>query len=254
MTFNFKNGKMIAVIKNNRKKGNKIVLVDANDKNGYESISLPENEKFEPVVDPDGRSITYICGASGSGKSTLARSMIDKFHILFPESPIYMFSRLTKDPAFDDLESKQILTRIPINNDLVEKPVDIINDMEEWSMIIFDDIDTITDKKQLAALNNIKSQILEIGRHKNLYLIVTSHLITTGDRNATRTMMNEMSSLVIFPRGGGSAYQQRYALKNYLGMNNKQIDDILGTSDSRWVFISKNYPQYVLTEKQCYVI
>lgn len=254
MTFNFKNGKMVAIIKKQGRRDNKIVLIDANDKDGYESIELDEDEKFEPVLDSDGRSITYICGASGSGKSTLARSLIDKFHVLFPESPIYMFSRLTTDPAFDDLESKQILTRIPINDDLVEKPVDIIKDMEEWSMIIFDDIDTVTDKKQLVALNNIKSQILEIGRHKNLYLIVTSHLITTGDRNATRTMMNEMSSLVIFPRGGGSAYQQRYALKNYLGMSNNQVDDILATQDSRWVLISKTYPQYILTEKNCYVI
>lgn len=254
MTFNFKNGKMVAIIKKQGRRDNKIVLINAEDKDGYEFIELDETEKFEPVLDSDGRSITYICGASGSGKSTLARSMIDKFHILFPNSPIYMFSRLTKDPAFDDLESKQILTRIPINNELVQNPVDIIKDIEQWSMVIFDDIDTIADKKQLTALNNIKSQILEIGRHKNIYLIVTSHLINSGDRNATRTMMNEMSSLVIFPRGGGSAYQQRYALKNYLGMNNKHIDEILDTSDSRWVLISKNYPQYVLTEKQCYVI
>lgn len=252
MSLNFDNGKAIAIFNDKNKK--KILLVDPNIRNKYSKIKLDKNSNFEPLIDPDSRNITYICGASGSGKSTLARSLIEKFNIIFPNSPIYIFSRLNSDPAFDDLEKKKIIIRIPINENFLEKTIDVNEDIEKNSMVVFDDIDTINDKKILNVLNNIKMQILEVGRHNNIYFICTSHLINGNDRNSTRTMMNEMHSLVIFPKGGGSAYQQKYALKNYLGLNNKEINKIINTKDSRWVLLSKNYPQYVLTQKKCYLI
>lgn len=254
MSINFDDqGKVVAMIKN-KNKVNEIVSIDSNIQKGIKKIKLHDNDEFVPVLDTECRSIVYICGASGSGKSTFARTLVDNFHTMFPKSIIYMFSRLSSDPAFDDLETKKIIIRIPINNDLIESQIDVINDIEHGSMVIFDDIDTISDKKLMNVLNNIKLQILEIGRHKKIYCIVTSHLINTGDRNSTRTMMNEMSSLVIFPKGGGSVYQQKYCLKNYLGLSNDQISSIIQTSNSRWVLISKNYPQYILTQKKIYMI
>lgn len=255
MTLNFDNGKMIALIKNKNKKNNKILMIDDNNnKKNVKRIHLADEYIYDPLLDNETRSITYICGASGSGKSTFAKSLIEKFNILFPENNVYLISRLETDPAFDELERKNIIIRIPVDEDLAHQSVDIIRDIPENSMVVFDDIDTINDKKLINVLNNMKLQILEIGRHKKIYCIVTSHLINTNDRNSTRTMMNEMSNLVIFPRGGGSAYQQRYCLKNYLGLSKNEIDNILGTTDSRWVLISKNYPQYILTEKLCYLI
>lgn len=251
MSLNLKDGKMIALLHD---KKNKILFIDEHDQSGYKKIKLDGDSYLEPVLDDRGRSITYICGASGSGKSTMTRGLIINFNMMFPDSQVYLFSKVNTDPAFDDLEKKKIITRIPIDNQLVTDPINVLEDIEQWSLVIFDDIDTITDKNILKAVNNIKMQILEIGRHRNIYCIVTSHLITTSDRAGTRTMMNEMHNLVIFPKGGGSVYQQRYCLKNYLGFNNKQIDDILNTSDSRWVWISKNYPQYVLTQKRCNII
>lgn len=254
MPLTFKDGKMVALIKS--KKKNRVLMVedkgvpdDANSK-----LKLIDDDKYEPLLDPDTRSITYICGASGSGKSTVTKGLIEKFHDMFPDSPVYLFSRLLEDPAFDGLEKKGIITRIPINDNLVENPIDVTSDIEHGSLVVFDDIDTINNKPMMEVLKNIKSQILEIGRHNKIYCIVTSHLINTNDRNSTRTMMNEMSNLVIFPQGGGSAYQQRYCLKNYLGLGKNEIDTIMNTRNSRWVLISKNYPQYVLTEKICYLL
>ncbi len=254
MSLNFDDGKMIAVIQNKNKNNEDILYVDVNIKNKFEKVLLGKNDFFLPVLDVGGRSITYICGASGSGKSTLANDIMTNFNILFPQSNIYIFSRLKTDPAFAELEKNESVVRVPIDEKLIEYPIDIIEDIEDFSLVLFDDIDTIFDKKLLSVVNNIKSQILEIGRHKNIYCIVTSHLINSSDRNSTRTMMNEMSNLVIFPKGGGSVYQQKYCLKNYLGFNAKQVDKILNQEDTRWVFISKNYPQYILTQKLCYLI
>lgn len=251
MSLTLKDGKMIALIHD---KSDKLLFVNDSNTKGYKRISMDGKSCLEPILDDRGRSITYICGASGSGKSTMAKGLITNFNRMFPESQVYLFSKVSTDPAFDDLEKQKIITRIPIDEQLAIEPINVLEDIEEWSLVIFDDIDTIIDKNILKAVNNIKLQILEIGRHKNIYCIVTSHLITTSDRAGTRTMMNEMHNLVIFPKGGGSVYQQRYCLKNYLGFNNRQIDEILNTSDSRWVWISKNYPQYVLTQKKCEII
>lgn len=248
MSLSLKDGKMIALIHD---KKDRILYVNDADTNGYKTIVLDERGYMEPLLDDRGRSITYICGASGSGKSTVTRGLVINFNIMFPKSQVYLFSKVNTDPAFDDLEKKKMIIRIPIDQQLVTDPINVLEDIDEKSLVIFDDTDTITDKNILKAVNNIKMQILEIGRHRNIYCIVTSHLINTNDRAGTRTMMNEMHNLVIFPKGGGSVYQQRYCLKNYLGFNNKQINEILNTSDSRWVWISKNYPQYVLTQKRC---
>lgn len=248
MSLSLKDGKMIALIHD---KKDRILYVNDGDKNGYKTIVLDEKAYMEPLLDDRGRSITYICGASGSGKSTVTRGLVINFNVMFPKSQVYLFSKVNSDPAFDDLEKKKIIIRIPIDQQLVTDPINVLEDIDEKSLVIFDDTDTITDKNILKAVNNVKMQILEIGRHRNIYCIVTSHLINTNDRAGNRTMMNEMHNLVIFPKGGGSVYQQRYCLKNYLGFNNKQIDEILNTSDSRWVWISKNYPQYILTQKRC---
>ena len=254
MSFNFKDGKMIASINDKNGKSKDILFIDTNNDNGYDKIILENDNKFLPIFDDSGRSIVYICGASGSGKSTLASELIKNFNILFPESNIYIFSRLNSDPAFDKLEKNGVIIRIPIDNTLIDDPIDVINDFDEYSLVLFDDVDTINDKKILSALNNVKLQILEIGRHKNIYCIITSHLINGSDKNNNRTIMNEMSSLVIFPKGGGSVYQQKYYLKNHLGFNNKQIDKIINSKNTRWVYICKNFPQYVLTQQICYLI
>lgn len=251
MSFNINSeGKIISLIKG-KKKTNLLCLDD--NKDGYNKVKLDDNSFFIPSIDDKSRAIYYICGASGSGKSTISRKIIDTFVKAFPDKPVYMFSRLDKDPSFDSLVNKNIMIRIKVDESLITEPIDVINDIEKCSMVIFDDIDTISDKKILNALNNIKLQILEIGRHNKIYCIITSHLINTNDRNSTRTIMNEMTHLIIFPNGGGSAYQQRYCLDKYIGFNKKQINEIIGTKNSRWVLISKNYPQYILTEKICYL-
>ena len=61
-----------------------------------------------------------------------------------------------------------------------------------------------------------------------------------------------MQSLTVFPKSG-SSQQIRYCLKQYYGLNNKQINAILSLP-SRWITIYKNYPMCVLYEKGAFVI
>jgi hypothetical protein len=278
MSINFKKGRMVAYI-DGGKFDNELLYIDdkrksydnssdedsSDDSSEYESSSSENSNednmyvgkefkikkgKMEPIIDPLIRSIDYICGKSGSGKSTFARSLALNYSRMNPKNPIYLFSVLPKDPAFDDLVPKYI-KRVPINENLIN--LDFENDFNnKGSLVIFDDVDTENNKDIAKAISSLKEKIMELGRHKKISMIIISHLINpkrkTGSTNNVQTIMNEMTSLVIFPHGG-SRKQQSYCLENYLGYSNKEIKTILNMK-SRWIQLSNTYPQYILTERK----
>jgi len=251
MSFSLTKGTPIAYI-DGGKFSNKVVRV-TQDKNGSKSFQLPSG-KFEPLLDPQSREVIYIAGPSGAGKSTLTKLLSEVYNELFPNSPIFLFSKLKNDKAYDDLEKNGIITRVVIDERLIENPIEILDDISptEGALFIFDDTDTINDKKILDQITKLKRDIMEVGRHNNIYSIQTSHLINGINKNECRNIMNELHKLIIFP-GSGGYKQQKYVLENYWGLDKKQIKKILKT-DSRWLCISKNYPQYVLTDDECYIL
>lgn len=251
MSLNFKSGIPIAYI-NGGKLDSKILYVDQK-KEGIKDINLTKG-KFEILMNPKTREIIYVAGPSGVGKSTLSRSLIEVYNEMFPDSQIFLFSKLSDDEAFNDLEKDGTICRVVLDQRIVEEPIEILDeiDPDEGALFIFDDTDTINDKNILQQINNLKRDIMEVGRHNNIYSIQTSHLINGTSKNDTRYILNELSKMIIFP-GSGGYKQQRYVLENYWGLNKKQIEKLLSTN-SRWLCISKNYPQYVLTETECYLL
>jgi hypothetical protein len=210
------------------------------------SITLRQGE-FEHIPSFEDRVI-YIAGPSGSGKTTYAGKYIDKYLKLNKKAKFFVFSLLEHDEGIDYLKPH----RVKITEDLVENPIDIQREIAANAIILFDDIDNIQEKKLQMAVNKIKGQILEIGRHKNIRIVVTSHLINPNERAAARTLLNEMNTLTVFP-SAGSSYQIEYTLKRYLGFSPNQIKEILKTK-SRWVTIFKSYPQIVLSVNQAVLV
>ena len=156
--------KIIAVIHDNKKgkhQTNDILAIDVDSSEGDPMI-LKGSKVFEPVNDPATRKINYIAGASGSGKSTFAKKLIIKHSLMFPEAPIYILSRLDNDPAFDKLEADGMLIRIPIDEEFVEQPIDMLEDIPEGSLVVFDDIDTFRNKETVNVINNLKLQIFKL--------------------------------------------------------------------------------------------
>lgn len=232
------------------KKKSKGALLYLDSKNDDEYQRPISNVKLEPRLNPYERTVSYIAGPSGSGKTTYALDIIKPYVALFPEKPFYLFSRTDykEDPAYKGLKPIQIM----INENMLKYPIDITKELAGGSIVMFDDCNTIREDSLRKAVEHLINDILEVGRKLDITIVLTSHLVIPNEKKSARTILNEIQQLTVFPRCG-SSQQIRYCLKTYFGLSNKQIDDILKLK-SRWVTISKSYPNYVMYEKGCFIL
>lgn len=227
--------------------GGCLLCCDDDDDDIGQSMELIDG-KLEPIPNPDQREVPAICGPSGSGKSTYSSIYVENFKNIFPEKEFYLFSRGDSDPVLDRLHPNRIL----IDDSLIKDPIDITKELTGGVIIVFDDVTTIRDNKVKKEIEKLMMDIMEVGRKLDIYIVVTNHLVIPSDKNFARTFMNELTSLTVFPKSG-SSQQIRYALKNYFGLNNNQINEILELP-SRWVTIFKNYPMCVMYELGAYIL
>jgi hypothetical protein len=201
-----------------------------------------------PNADKDQRDLLYICGKSGSGKSVFTRSYVKNYLRANPSHKCYIFSQVESDKAFDDLKR---CYRVIIDSEIINEENGTCNiGTEELknSLVVLDDIDTIGSKKILNAIYELENRILETGRHFNIYMCRTSHLITKGHKS--RTVLNEASKVVLFLNGCPSGSTRNY-LRSHHGMNNKQINKLYNIK-SRWIMINNNFPSYILSQYGVY--
>ena len=213
-----------------------------------EFISDPDS--ISPMMSVDERTVAYIGAPSGAGKSTVASNLIRNWIKTHNPDEVYIISRsdYRDDKAFEGLNLKQI----KITTKLIENPIDITNMVQGDTLMVFDDIGTIQEKKLKEAVEKLICDILETGRKYKIWVIVTNHLLIPQDKKFARCMLNEMQSLYVFPRAGGKQ-QIRYILKTYYGMDKDQINEIVERTN-RWVRIEKTYPQFVMTDDEAYLI
>lgn len=248
-TLNFdKVGRPLAKIEGGQL-ANKIVSVAPQEEEGqkrtYKHIELPQGSKFQLVPNTTKeREIIYICGPSGSGKSTFTSNYIKEYKKKFKGGDIYLFSALSEDEVLD----KHGVKRIKLSPALITDKLTSA-DFED-ALVIFDDIDVISDKKIREAVISVLNSVLEVGRHFKTYCIITNHLPTAG--KDTRRVLNEAHEIVYFPHSG-SMKGINYLLKEYVGFDNNEIKAIKKLK-SRWCCIFKNYPQLAMTERNLWLL
>lgn len=237
------NVEWICEIKSKNK--SKIVCVKSDSDRGMKVIKAT-NEEIYPLPDPNIRQVLYIAGPSGSGKSFYVSKYIANYQKLFPKNEVIIFCRVTDDPAFKDLKVKYIL----LDENIYLDPIDPVKELEDC-LIIFDDCDTLPDKRVKYALDKLKNDIMEVGRKRKIYIAITSHLINKG--NETKTVMNEAHLITFFPQGG-SLRNIKYLLEQYIGLDKKQMKFLLSLPNTRWITIKKTYPQLCFYEHGCFML
>jgi len=251
MAFNLDNvGRPVCKIEGG-KYNNKIVSLFTEDdpdiSKRFNSLKLT-GAKFHvlPDIDPvqeKQRDILYITGPSGSGKSTYTANYMQKYKRILKNNPIYLFSALSEDSVLDEYNPQRIL----IDERMITEPF-AVEDFKD-SMVIFDDIDVISDKNIKEAVYQLLNEILETGRHHNVTAIVTNHLPTNGQN--TKRCLNESKYITYFPFSGSSR-AVKYLLTEYLGLDKKDIERIKKTK-SRWATIYTRYPNFCITETEMFI-
>lgn len=214
-------------------------------KKSLTSFDCAPNEHLQIIPNRDKeRSVWYISGQSGSGKSYYMNKLIQEYHSMFPKKSIYLFSLLKTDPSI----TLKSIKRIELNEKFVQ--TDLTLDDFEDSLIIYDDVDTISQSAIKAKLMRILDQILQCGRHKRISMVYISHLPCNG--KDTRLILSEANFLTIFPRSMGSR-AIRYLLSEYFGLSKQQVSKIKKL-DSRFITLCRTFPMVILYDTGAYLL
>jgi len=204
-----------------------------------------EDGQMSVVPRGDSRSVFYVTGASGSGKSVFVSNLLAEWCHKHPDGQVYFISRLDSDTAFEDLP----IQRVKVDESLVTEPL-TVDEFPENCFVVYDDIDTIPNKAVSEAVQALLRDMLEVGRHKNISVAVTSHLATNYSK--TRTILNEAHFVVCFAHGS-SAQAIKYIMKTYCGLDNDDVKKLLKLP-SRWVCVRRHYPPAVVYGGGAYLI
>lgn len=207
-------------------------------------VEIEDNGKLYPVPTGEPERI-YISAPSGAGKSTFIANYMKEARLINPSLKIYIFSKVKSDPAFSGIKK---LHQVVLDADFIASET-VAEDLKN-SLVIFDDYTQIADKALLKAVEKLRDDVLECGRHSNISVLVTSHI--ASNYNSTRRIIQESTAFVFYPRAG-STYQTNRFLKLYVGLDNKQIERVMRLP-SRWVMINLMYPKYILHEHGAFVL
>ena len=252
MSLNFDDiGRELAIVEGGTKNKNKTISIASSEKDEEEckktfrAVVLQDGQKFQQIPNTKTeREILYITGASGSGKSTYIASYCKQYKKAYPDNDIYVFSALNEDSSLDVIKPK----RIKIDERMITDPL-TVDDFKD-SLVIFDDIDVIGDKKLRESVYQCLNALLETGRHTKSSVCISNHLPTAG--KDTRRVLNECHAVIYFPHSG-SAKALKYLLTEYLGLDKVSMAKIKKLK-TRWCCVFKNYPSIAMTEKNIWLL
>lgn len=209
----------------------------------FTNIIVDENVTKLPQVDEGDHEILFVTGPPKSGKSYFINEQVKIYKKLNPDNDVILFTRLTSDDTLDE----GLYTRVVISPEMLKNPYKL----EELanSLLIFDDIETSEYKKVSDYIFSLLNDVIKNGRHEHISVIVSNQETCMGAK--TKTILANMSGLVIFPRSG-SVYSMTRVLKVYMGLSPYQINRVLNLP-SRWVYLNRQYPQHVIYEHGVYM-
>ena len=209
-----------------------------------EILTSDTEERFQPLprILTNQRNAVFISAPSGSGKSWFTANYVKELRKLKGrgKKKVYLFSASQdEDPAYKDIPK---FLKIDLYNPrLGEIDVNIFKD----SIVVYDDWDSHPNSQVVTFLFKFLKALLERGRKLNIDVVSIVHDTLQGAK--TKPIIFESTNYVLFPRASYSTTSK--FLKAYMGFSSDEVK-ALRKLDTRTVYISKQAPQYIISDKE----
>ena len=169
---------------------------------------------------------------------------------MYPKNPIYLISYLKHDETLDAYKK---ITRIDVfQQDFLDECLDIDLEVDfKDSFVIFDDVDSIVNKKTKEKIYGFLNKMLRIGRHCGLSVAYSGHeLYHSHELNA---ILNESMTITFFPKFLNFK-KMHYLLERYFGLSKEQITKIRAIKDTRPITYIKGSEKVILSDTRCFIL
>jgi hypothetical protein len=233
---------------------NKIIsnLILSESEDYAEDVGLDDNHKFmiapRPLKEKE-RSVLFVAGESGAGKSYFIKQYAMNYKKMFPKNPIFLISYLDRDETLDSYDE---IKRIDCFTEefLSEcETIDIDNEFGD-SFVIFDDIDSISNKKEKAIIYGLLNKMLRIGRHYNTSVAYLGHELYAN--HELKGILNESHSITFFPRFLNFK-KLKYLLEEYFGLEKDKVAKIRALKDRNVTYI-KGTDKVIVSDTRAFIL
>jgi hypothetical protein len=239
-----------AIIKNEDETVGSISYDD--DKNGLDDIELEDNFRFQLTPRPlkeKERTTLFVAGEAGAGKSYFVRNYAELYAKMFPKNNIYLISYLDEDETLDAF--KKIIRLNAFNAEFLDECMDLdIKTEFSDSLVIFDDIDCVVNKKTKEKIYGLLNKMLRIGRHFQISVAYIGHELYHS--NDLKAILNESQTITIFPKFLNFK-KLKYLLETYFGLSKEQIQKIRSLKDRSVTYI-KGADKIILSDTKCFIL
>ena len=213
-----------------------------------------ENVFLKPVYDTTKLRTNHICtlfGSSGAGKSWKVNDMLMRNPCIQSHQcpSIFLFSSVGgDDPSYAPIRKfydMKFFWKDPRDLD----PEDLnIKNYEDRTILVFDDINSLSDIRIRKQVIKFRETCLEIARHSSLGIVSTEHLM--HNRAATQRLRNSSAYLVLYPRNGSKAIDDVF--ENHFNLNRHERHSLITKCkrEGRAQFLHTDYPQYLVNTKR----
>jgi hypothetical protein len=160
-----------------------------------------------------------------------------------------LISYLDQDETLDAFKK---IIRLDISNpEFLDSVMDF--DLEEFSksFIIFDDIDSIHNKKVKNILYGFLNKLLRLGRHYSISVAYLGHELYSS--HDLKLILNESMYITWFPKYLN--YKKvRYLCQEYFGLNKSDLEKIGNIKNTRSITYVKGYPKLIITDNQVFIL
>jgi len=227
-------------------------LILNEDESGTKQFNLDDKHKFALAprkLSEKERSVLFLSGESGAGKSYYMREYAKRYNKMFPENEIFLISYLDRDETLDSYDK---ITRLNCFNDEFLQECGDLDLNAEFSntLVIFDDIDSISEKKNKVIIYGLLNKMLRTGRHYGISVAYVGHELYAN--HDLKCILNESHVIVWFPKHLN--YKKlRYLLEEYFGLNRQQVEKIRAIKDRSVAYI-KGSDKLIVSERQAFIL